>query len=293
MHKLKTALRWSAGTVLAVGATMGIVTPASAAVDPIGYQHVDVTFGFNGGAYAGNYVSCPAGTSAIASGEAAYGTFSVLTNDVTTFDGYGAYGSGFSGFGDGGVQVSARCVASSRLAGNTVVSGALREHRTGWHTYVRTATCPTGTLPYGGGSFVNGVNGYVDLAGLYDYASFPSGQQWYVGRAGDLGNRYLWTSTHCLPRAKLGSVVVRSATTTGANTTNRTNIAAGVRCPDGYFAYSGGAYFHAQGDSWPVWKGYLQVNTMSADERGWYAKGLSFEPNIQLTAVVNCTTRLG
>jgi hypothetical protein len=267
-------------------------SPTAAYVDP-GYRQVDVIFNFNGAGYAGDYISCPQGTKAVSSGSVLSAKYGGLLNGVTTYDGNGAYSTGFSGFGDGALQVTAHCVDAAHLAGAALSYVVTRTHRTGFHSYVKTPTCPTGTVPYGGGGWVDD-HGTPVASGMYNHGSYPTARGWTVAMTGDLTEAHtMMASTHCLPRSRFGKIVTVTDTVTGPNTGTLTTVQAGARCPAGYFAFAGGAWFHSADSTFPVWRGYLWVSTMAADDQGWYAQGQTFQPGTQLSAVVRCTTRLG
>src|SRR6188472_2218519 len=107
------SLRTTLGAALVTLATAGSIltgSPAQGSIADPNYQHVDAIYQFDGQAYAGNYLSCPAGTQALAAGATLDTTYGSLMNGVTTFDGTGVYESAFSGHGDGALQISARCV---------------------------------------------------------------------------------------------------------------------------------------------------------------------------------------
>jgi len=57
----------------------------------------------------------------------------------------------------------------------------------------------------------------------------------------------LVTSSHCLPRAKFGRVLTESTTVSGPGSWDASTVNASARCPNGYFAFAGGAYFHQPG----------------------------------------------
>jgi hypothetical protein len=290
MSLMRTTVRLAAVSLVAGSVLTG--TPASAAVGDPGYQHVDVPFTSGGGYYAGSYISCPAGTTALAWGGTTGSTYGILTNGVTTYDGRGAYVTG-STTATGTVLASARCVADSRLAGSTLSTWGKYDHRTGYHDYVLSAMCPAGTVPYGGGGWLADRYGNPIAQGFSDYGSAPAVDGWTISRNGLMGENRLWVSTHCLPRAKLGNILTVQETVTGSPNYGLNDIVGGARCPVGYFAFAGGGWFHEIRSATPVFAGYMQINTMSGDDRGWFAKGLTFKANTQLTTMVRCTDRLG
>jgi hypothetical protein len=197
------------------------------------------------------------------------------------------------------LQVKAQCVDAAKLAGSSHVSVRLRDHTGQAHQpYVRKITCAAGYVAYGGGGTV--YNGTVyDPQGLYVYGSKPDGASWSYAGFGALGSdRSLGVETHCLPRKKLGKIVTVEQTVTspeqkipGSGT--RRPVWVGARCPAGFSAFAGGAYYHPIGSTVPSWDGYLRVSEMTSDDRGWFAGGDAFKPNTQLTTKVRCTDRLG
>jgi hypothetical protein len=215
-----------------------------------------------------------------------------LTAGVTTWNSDGAFVTAHDGFHQGALQASVRCVAADRLRGQTLVTGTTKgAGHTGSQPFIRAATCPSGTVPFGGGGWVTGSS-YQDVI---DFGSFPNQNGWWIGRVTDLenGKRDLWFSTHCLPRNRLGNVVTVMETVTGPNTRAATNVSVGARCPSGYFAFAGGSWFRLPGDLYPSAGGRIQVSNMAADDRGWFGKGQTTWPNMQLSTRVMCTDRLG
>jgi hypothetical protein len=65
-----------------------------------------------------------------------------------------------------------------------------RPHEQLWDSYVRRATCPSGTVAFGGGANVVS-NGVYDVAGLSTFGTKPEARSWTYGGAGDLGDRTL------------------------------------------------------------------------------------------------------
>jgi hypothetical protein len=199
------------------------------------------------------------------------------------------------GWGGNQLQVSARCVPSAQVQSSTLAKRTLRDHRGGWRTHVTRATCPEGTIAYGGGGNTS-VNGTpTTTSGLYMVASMPGtdAREWIFGGAGELGNNTtLSVGTRCLPRAELGSIVTVRETVAAPTSVEYPVIYVGARCPTGYFAMSGGAFLHrAATPLTPEWVGYLTVSNMAADDQGWFARAWTFNPDARLTAVVRCVTR--
>ena len=265
--------------------------PASAGIDPASYQHVDVIrdyareFGV-----AGGYISCPAGTKAVASGATASALHDVLTAGLTTFDGNGAFATA-SGDGGGRLQISARCVDAAQVQGSTLATTAVRDHRPTGYFHAGRASCPPGTVAYGGGGFFS-QPGSQPFGGDSVYASMPDadGTGWFFAAAGLLfPDKEMWISTHCLPRGQFGEIVTYTATDTAPDDPRYVTLSAAARCPSG-FAYAGGAFWHSGGSSTPERSGYLTVSNMTADDRGWFARGLAFVEGAQLTATVQCMT---
>lgn len=273
-----------AATVLLVGAAS-----SAAAAEP-NYQHASASFQHAQlGSYEGGYISCPAGTKAVATGASA-GANGYLQAGLVTHDGNGGYHTAY-GWSGNPLQLSARCVAAARLAGDTLRTGVLRSDN---QVKGREITCPTGTVPYGGGAF-NTYQGQVS-GGPMTIASMPSVGSWsgfpvwrYVGV---YGSNELHLSAHCLPRAKLGRLITVTESTVAP--VPYRPVAVGARCPSGYFAFTGGAHISADnGNSSPDFRGYLTSSNMAADDRGWMAAGYSFQAGTRVNATVMCTDRLG
>jgi hypothetical protein len=284
------AITAAAGSVLSAA-------PVSAA--PPTYTHVVANFAFQPyHSHASGYVDCPPGKLAIASGAVSADPRASLLAHTTTPAHTGAFASAWGGSNSEAFQVKAQCVDAGKLAGFTNASLTVRDHTGQIHQpYVRKVTCPTGTVAYGGGGTV--YNGSVfDQDGLYIYGSKPDGASWSFAGFGTLGTRSLGVETHCLPRARLGKIVTVEQTVTSPDQTipgsgTRRPVFVGARCPAGFAAFAGGAWYHPIGSTTPSWDGYLRVSEMSADERGWFAGGDAFKPNTQLTTKVRCTDRLG
>jgi hypothetical protein len=147
--------------------------PGSAGIDPASYHHVDVNhdYGPNGG-FAGGFISCPAGTKAVASGATSSGRLDTLTAGPTTLDQNGAFAKG-AGAPGGSLQISARCVDAAQVQGSTRVETTVRDHRPNVHLYSGRVSCPPGTVAYGGGGFFSQPGGKpLDQSGNV-YASMP------------------------------------------------------------------------------------------------------------------------
>lgn len=276
--------------------------PASAGIDPASYQHVDVIHSYAGG-LAGGFILCPAGTKAVASGATAAGQFDRLTTGLTTavedvaFDTNGAFATAI-GDGSGHLQISARCVDAAQVQGSTRATTAIRDHRPPEPPYLRTgrASCPSGTVAYGGGGFFSQPGSQPFGIGTV-YASMPDaeGTGWFFATAGAPGtppSTEMSISTHCLPRDQFGQILTVTETQTAPpdDPSNFPTVFVAARCPFGFSAYAGGAWWHRGGSSTPEWVGYLTVSNMTADNRGWFARGWTFEGGTQLTATVQCMT---
>jgi hypothetical protein len=291
------ALRTKLFALLALGIAAGAVlsaSPASAAPPSYSsvvanYSHSNSGYGYG---YSGGYVDCPAGQLAIASGAVSSDLHTSLLSSLTTPAHTGAFASAW-GPSDATLQVKAQCVDAVKVSGTTGASNRTHDSRGGFNYYVRKATCPTGTVAYGGGGTI--YNGSVyDMQGIYAYASRPDDASWTYAGAGDLFGRVLAVETHCLPRAKLGRITTVEQTVTTPAAQGRQPVFAGARCPAGFSAFAGGAWYHTTTtSSTPSWLGYLRVSEMTADGRGWFAGGDSFTPSMELTTKVRCTDRLG
>ena len=288
----------AAGAITAVtgalfAATASAAAP-SAAVEYPNYTHETARFSFGQGAYAGGYVDCSAGKLPIASGSVNSDARGILLSGSITTAGTGSFASGQSQGGAAHeLEVRSHCVDATKLTGSTRASLAVRDHRSSsWDSYVRRATCPSGTVAFGGGANVVS-NGVYDVAGLSTFGTKPEARSWTYGGAGDLGDRTLLIESKCLPRARLGKIVTVQDTVGGTGATGRQRVIGSARCPEGYFAFAGGAFFSASGSTTPTSSGYLQANMMSPDDRGWLAIGETYVPYAQLTAKVRCTDRLG
>jgi hypothetical protein len=289
------------GAVLA--ATPSAATPSAAApsaatpsagVEYPNYTHETARFPFAQTYYGGGYVDCAPGKLPIASGSANSDSRGMLLSSNTTTAGTGSFASGRSEGGPGHeLEVRSHCVDAAKLRGFTRASLAYRDHSGNtWGNHVRKATCPEGTVAYGGGANVV-ANGVYDVAGLYTFGTRPDGRSWTYGGAGALSGRTLLVESKCLPRARLGKIVTVNDTVAGPGTAGRHRVIGSARCPEGYFAFAGGAFFHPSGSAAPSWSGYLQASMMSPDDRGWLVVGETFVPYAELTTRVRCTDRLG
>jgi hypothetical protein len=177
--------------------------------------------------------------------------------------------------------------------GSTIATNTLRSHQQGvWAYDNKQATCPQGTVAYGGGANVV-AQGVYDAKGIYTYGTRPDDRSWTNAGTGELNERSLVVETHCLSRAKLGTIVTVEQTVTSPNLSGRQRVFVAPRCPAGYFAFAGGGWFHAGSSTAPGWYGYLSANMMAVDDGGWFVAGDAFNPNSRLTARVRCTNRLG
>jgi hypothetical protein len=277
------------------------VRPASAAIDPANYHHVDVIRDYPAPyGFAGGYISCPPGMKAVSSGAISSELRrSLWTAGLTTFDGNGVF---VTALGDAGeqLQLSARCIDAAQVQGSTLATLTIRDHRPLPVGYVHAgrATCPPGTVAYGGGGFVSRPGSQPFGTGGV-FASMPqaNGAEWFFAAMGSLfPDTELWISTHCLPRSQFGQIFTVTETDTAppgtpGPGTNYPVLFAGARCPAGSSAYAGGAWLHSPNLP-PAWLGYLTVSTMTADDRGWFARAWTFLEGAQLTATVQCMTRV-
>ena len=262
--------------------------PASAGIDPASYQHVDVTRDYANGV-AGGFISCPAGTKAVASGATSSAQYDILTAGLTTFDQNGAFATAKNGSGH--LQISARCVDAAQLLGSTLATTDVRDHRPDEHFHAGRANCPPGTVAYGGGGFFS-QPGSQPFGSNSVYASMPDadGTGWFFAAVGLLfPDKEMRISTHCLPRGQFGEIFTYTATDIAPDGQTYLTLSAAARCESGY-AYAGGAFWHREGSSTPERMGYLTVSNMTADDRGWFARGLAFVKGAQLTVTVQCMT---
>jgi hypothetical protein len=274
--------------------------PASAGIDPASYQHVDVNHEYPApSGTAGGYISCPAGTKAVASGATSSQPSELLTG-LTTFDGSGVFATAWGTVGYH-LQLSARCVAAAQVQDSTLARHVIRRHRPVPSPFIRTgrASCPPGTIAYGGGGFFSEPGGQPFGVGVI-IASMPdaNGTGWFFATAGGQllpPEPEMWISTHCLPRAQFGQIISVTATDTvppgNPGSAAYPILSAAARCPSGFSAYAGGASWHRKGSSTPAWVGYLTVSNMTADDKGWFARGWAFAADAQLVATVQCMTR--
>jgi hypothetical protein len=279
--------------VAAVGmiGPLSLITASPAAADEPGYQHaLAVTYFDSTGSQAGGYVTCPQGHSAVASGASSGQRLGYLQSGLTTFDGRGGYQTAW-GWDRHQFQISAQCVTADRLAGTTLATRTVRDHTGTWKAYTRRAACPAGTVAYGGGAFTS-YQGTL-TGGLATFGSVPDPTGWTYSGAGTLNGTELVISSHCLPRAKLGTILTVTSTVHGPDSYSDTPVFTAARCPAGTFAFTGGAFYHQRGTSTPQWNGYLTTLGMTADERGWFAIGRTWIPGTDLTVTVRCTNRLG
>jgi hypothetical protein len=277
--------------------------PASAGIDPASYQHVDVIHSYGPNGVAGGFITCPAGTKAVASGATSSGRLDGLTAGLTTavedlsFDTNGAFAMG-GGQTGGSLQISARCVDAAQVQDSTRATTTIHDHRPNQHLYSGRASCPPETVAYGGGGFFRRQLGGQPSGGGNVYASMPDadGTGWFFAIAGRFlsPDTEMWISTHCLPRAQFGQIVTVTATQTGPmndpSSTNDPTLFAAARCPPGLSAYTGGAAWYRGDSSTPEWVGNLTVSNMTSDNRGWFARGWTFEAGTQLTVTAQCTS---
>jgi hypothetical protein len=269
------------------------VGPASAAIDPASYLHVDVIRAYPPSRMAGGYVSCPAGMKAVASGATSSGLRDVLTSGLTTFDGNGVFATGRSYALPGRLEISARCVTAAQVQGSTLATNLVTE---AGYFHTGRATCPPGTLAYGGGGVFSepgGLPGSWPFGSRAVYASMPdaNGTDWVFAAWGSLSpGLEMWTWTRCLPSGGFGHVLTVTATekTPVPVPDPRATLFAAARCPTGYHAYAGGAWWHHASSSTPALYGYLSVSNMTADDRGWFARGWTETRGGALTATVQC-----
>ncbi len=291
MNTVLTKVAFLAGALATVG-SLATIAPASAAATYPGYTHMSATAAFPDPAgNTGTYVDCPAGKLAIASGSVSGDSMGMLRSASVTTAGTGAFASAQGRSGDA-LDVRAHCVDAAALAGTTTASTLVRSQIAGWGSHVKKATCPLGTVAFGGGGNMT-TTGTYDIDGLYTFGTRPEGRAWTYAGAGELGSRALFVEAHCLPRKKLGRIVTVNRTVTGPDVGGRHRVFGGARCPAGYVAFAGGAWFHKPGSTFPTWDGYFQVNMMDPDDRGWFSVGDTFTPGAQLTTRVRCTDRLG
>ena len=270
--------------------------PVSAGIDPASYQHVDVSHDYPAPyGVAGSFISCPAGTKAVASGGTSSGLRDFLTAGFTTLDENGAFATAIGNTG-GRLQISARCVDAAQVQGSTLATTAVRDHRPTAHLHTGRASCPPGTVAYGGGGFFSQPGGSQPFGINFVYASMPDadGTGWFFAAGGSLlPDKEMWISTHCLPRGQFGQIVTVTATDSAPpgdpSSPNYPTLFADARCPFG-FAYAGGAWLHRPGSSTPEWVGYLTVSNMAADDRGWSARAWTFSGGAELTVMVQCMT---
>jgi len=284
---------------LAALLTLSLAPGASAAIDPTTYQHVekshDISWGSDGG---GGFVSCPAGTQAKASGAATTGLQDILAaGPMTTFTGLSGWARARGPLGDH-VAVSARCVDAAQLQGSTLAPTVTKRDDRLFRTGSVTARtdCPRGTVAYGGGGFSGGAA--QPRAAESVFASVPdaAGTGWVYGVWDPFFSPSEATVTaHCLPRAQFGELATVYATaeyppgwppSSGYPTVQTT-----ARCPAGFYAYGGGAFVHMAYTPTPERVGWLTVSTMTADDRGWYARGMPWLPGAQISAQVQCMTK--
>lgn len=282
---------------LVAAASAAVLLPAPTAVAETGaevYSSVRKRFDFVGTLNTGGYVSCPTGTSSVTSGAVIVSRpgEAALSNGQTTWERDGGYATGYAGSGDA-MTLEVLCADSDRLTGSTLVTQTVFGDST-QRNLLGQASCPTGTVPYGGGSFVS-RNGVPDPAGLAQFASFPKAHSWTVGQSGVLQDRPLWVSSHCLPRAQVGSLrtVTESVRAPRLDGRDAVPVYVTATCPPGTFAIAGGAWFHRPGDLAPKARGFLTGSTTGGDGTGWYAEGWARRNATVLTARMRCTDRLG
>ena len=87
-----------------------------------------------------------------------------------------------------------------------------------------------------------------------------------------------------------GTVSVNRSVT---STNSLGQVFVGARCPAGFSAFAGGAWYHDAGSQAPMRYGNLRASEMTSDDRGWFAGGDVFASGIELTAKVRCNDRLG
>jgi hypothetical protein len=278
-------------------ATLVAAAPASAAINPASYRLVDLTRDYPSpyGA-AGGYFFCPAGMKAVASGATSSGLRDTgITAGYTTFDGGGAFVTGYGNFGQR-LRLTARCVDAAQVQASTLATTVVRNHGNPWDTWNHfgRAACPPGTVAYGGGHYFN-ADGQAS-AGAFTYASMPDASGWTVGASSRTAAAPdMVIAAHCLPRSQFGQILTVTATDTAPDVWPRAPnypvLSAGAHCPAGYGAYAGGASLHHFGSPTPEPVGYLLVSDMTYDDQGWFARAWTNYPHAQLTTTVQCMTR--
>lgn len=293
LHRLHRLARSIAIATIAV-ATLVAVAPASAAINPASYRLVDVTGYFpNPYGATGGYFFCPPYMRAVAWGATSSGLRDTgITAGFT--DGSSDRGVFVTGTGSGGQQLrmTARCVDDAQLQGSTLATAVVSNQSANGNHYGG-ASCPPGTVAYGGGHYFPKPNGQAS-AGYSVYASMPgaSGTFWVAGASGPSD---MVVVTQCLPRSQFGQIVTVTATDTAPDEwprwPNYPVLFAGAHCPAGYAAYAGGAWLHYFGLPTPQPVGYLTVSDMTYDDQGWFARAWTNYPHAQLTTTVQCMTR--
>ena len=212
LHRLHRLARSIAIATIAV-ATLVAVAPASAAINPASYRLVDVTGYFpNPYGATGGYFFCPPYMRAVAWGATSSGLRDTgITAGFT--DGSSDRGVFVTGTGSGGQQLrmTARCVDDAQLQGSTLATAVVSNQSANGNHYGG-ASCPPGTVAYGGGHYFPKPNGQAS-AGYSVYASMPgaSGTFWVAGASGPSD---LVVVTQCLPRSQFGQIVTVTATDT-------------------------------------------------------------------------------
>jgi hypothetical protein len=255
----------------AFAATVGLsASPAAAAtVNPGDIHEVWTTISGPVGTKVGGYVSCPAGMKVVSAG----GGNAQLASLTTTTDGNGAYASGvLTNPGAPYLPLQAECVPAAALAGSTVATITVNDHRRpvgGYALFSATAKCPAGSYAFGGGGYFTTQSG-VSMYPVSMQANAPTadGTGWTFAAYARRGNDTLNVRTQCAP-APTSSFLV-SATYPVPTTGTRT--AQGyANCPAGHMPLSGGAYLTNPDD--------IQSNLFYSDAvrnpspylSGWYA----------------------
>lgn len=291
MPSLKTTLR-SALPALVALTSIATAFPAAAASYP-GYTHLAGTSGFAADGIAANYVACPTGQLAIASGAVNSDYTGYISSQSTTTAGNGSFAAGSSGLAGSALQTWTQCVPAATVRGFTRASLTVRDHTTTWAYHHRQVTCPEGSVAYGGGANVLNPDGTYSREGLFTYGTKPDGRGWTYDAGGVLDGRSLQVESKCLPRTRLGRIFDVSRTVRAPGALTRQRVTVGATCPDGYVAFAGGAFWHAVDSTTPGYFGLLSANVMTSNDRGWFAAGSSFGTEADLTVKVRCTDRLG
>jgi hypothetical protein len=146
-------------------------------------------------------------------------------------------------------------------------------------------TCPAGMFAFGGGSYMETINGYRSTTAFAMVSNTPgvAGNTWTAAASTTVSTDRLVITTQCAP-------LPGSFLTSGKGPlTNAGGPGVYKDCPSGYTALSGGVYLlDPYGNEAPG----IVTNSVWADRgsgiTSWFTSGKSSTPNNQVVSLVRC-----